>query len=56
MGEFGWPPGISQKAGYGLVDNVKGKIVEIDAAWLKVIEKNKAVYVRIDQIKRITPQ
>ena len=48
--------GISQKAGYGLVDNVKGKIVEIDAAWLKVIEKNNAVYVRIDQIKRITPQ
>jgi DNA-binding XRE family transcriptional regulator len=48
--------GISQKAGYGLVDNVKGKIVEIDASWLKVIEKQKTIYIRIDQIKRIIPQ
>jgi transcriptional regulator with XRE-family HTH domain len=48
--------GISQKAGYGLVDNVKGKIVEIDAAWLKVIDQKKTHYVRIEQIKRIIPQ
>ena len=48
--------GISQKPGYGLVDNVKGKIVEIDASWLKVIEKKKTIYIQIDQIKRIIPQ
>jgi len=37
-------------------DNVKGEVVEIQGSWLKLMEKNKPVYVNINHIKRITPQ
>lgn len=37
-------------------DSVKGKVVEIDASWLKVMEKDKPTYINIDHIKRIIPQ
>lgn len=36
-------------------DNVKGKIVEVDGTWLKLLEKKKTVYINTTLIKRIIP-
>lgn len=37
-------------------DSVKGKIIEIEPSWIKVIENNVPVYINISHIKRIIPQ
>lgn len=37
-------------------DDIKGQLVEIEASWLKVLQKNKPVYINRDSIKRIIPQ
>ena len=37
-------------------DNVKGKIIEIEGAWLKLLAKKKTIYINTTQIKRIIPE
>ena len=37
-------------------DDVKGKLVEIDDAWLKLQQKKEFVYINISHIRRIVPQ
>jgi len=44
---------LSSMKGY---DTVKGKVVRVEAPWLKIMEKNKPTYININQIKRIIPQ
>ncbi|ALS96889.1 helix-turn-helix domain-containing protein [Lacimicrobium alkaliphilum] len=39
-----------------LSDDIKGKVVEIDSPWIKVLQKNKPLYLNINHIKRIVPQ
>jgi hypothetical protein len=46
---------ISGTFASGMTDNVKGEIVEINEPWLKVLTKNKKIYVNTTLIKRITP-
>lgn len=42
---------------YGLADDVKGTIVEIQTPWLKLMmAKNKPIYINMSHIKKITPQ
>lgn len=36
-------------------DTVKGKVVGIEASWLKIVEKNKPAYINISHIKKIIP-
>lgn len=40
----------------GVVESLKGKIVEIQDPWLKLMRDNKPVYVQISRIVRIVPQ
>jgi len=40
----------------GAVYSLKGKIVEIQAPWLKLLYKNKLVYVNLSQIVQVSPQ
>ena len=37
-------------------DRVKGKVVAIDGAWLKLAQKDKVSYINVAHIKRIEPQ
>lgn len=37
-------------------DSLKGKIVEINDSWLKLVQKNKSIYINLSQIKRIIPE
>lgn len=37
-------------------DTVKGKVVELDGTWVKLLVKNKPIYVNTLHIKRIVPQ
>jgi transcriptional regulator with XRE-family HTH domain len=48
--------GISQSMVSGFDDNVTGKIIEIEGAWLKLAQKKKDVFINIAHIKRIIPQ
>jgi transcriptional regulator with XRE-family HTH domain len=52
--------GVSTGSGssmYGLADDVKGTIVEIQAPWLKLMMgKNKSIYINMSHIKKITPE
>ena len=40
----------------GALYSVQGEIVEIQAPWLKLIHKNKPIYVRLSQIVQVAPQ
>ena len=40
----------------GAIFSVKGKIVEIKAPWLKLMQKNKPVYINLNEIIQINPQ
>jgi hypothetical protein len=35
---------------------VKGEIVEIRAPWLKLMEKNKPIYINLNQIIQVKPK
>ena len=48
--------GITDSKLSGLDDSVKGKIVEMDGSWLKLVQKKQSIYVNISHIKRIIPQ
>lgn len=48
--------GVSASKLSGFDDSVKGKIVQIDASWLKLTQKKEFVYINISLIKRIIPQ
>jgi transcriptional regulator with XRE-family HTH domain len=37
-------------------DTVKGKVVEIDTNWLKLMEKSKPIFINLSHVKRITLQ
>ncbi|MFC4311742.1 helix-turn-helix domain-containing protein [Steroidobacter flavus] len=37
-------------------DSLKGKIVEINDSWLKLVQKDKSIYINLSQIKRIVPE
>lgn len=37
-------------------DTLKGKLVELDSSWLKLMEKDKPVFINLSQVKRIRPQ
>lgn len=41
---------------YGLLDDVKGTIVEVQVPWLKLMEKSKPIYININHVKRIIPR
>lgn len=47
--------GISMSKMSG-TDSVEGKIVEISGSWLKLMVKNKPVYLNPNHIKKISPQ
>jgi len=40
----------------GVVHSVKGEIVEIQAPWLKLIQKNKPIYINMSQIIQVRPE
>ena len=51
--------GISASKLSGFDDSLKGKIVQINDSWLKLMqkkEKKESVYINISHIKRIIPE
>jgi RNase P/RNase MRP subunit p29 len=40
----------------GALYTVKGEIVEIRAPWLKLMEKNKPIYINLNQIIQVKPK
>lgn len=46
--------GVSMASMSG-ADSVKGKLMEADNGWLKLMEKKKPVYVNIQQVRKIVP-
>ena len=48
--------GSPKVANWPLPDAVTGIIVEIQASWLKLMEKNKPIYINVSQIRRIIPR
>jgi len=47
--------GISMSSMSG-TDKVKGQIVEVEGYWVKLMEKNKPIYLNANHIRKITPQ